>query len=140
MASRRSGGPSRGAPPELTEAEWIIIKAVWKLQPVAAPAVQEALAGQTAWTYSTVKTLMDRMVDKGLLVTQRIRNLTLYRAAVTQAQARRSEIMRAVRRAFDGAMAPMMQFLLERSDLSRADLDEMYRLLREKRSGRSSDR
>jgi BlaI family penicillinase repressor len=140
MASTKRGGPPRRSPPELTEAEWIIIKAVWQLEPVAAPAVQEALVRQTAWTYSTVKTLMDRMVEKGLLSTQRIRNLTLYRASVTQVQARRSEVMRAVRRAFDGAMAPMMHFLLERSDLSHEDLDEMQRLIREKRSGRSSDK
>lgn len=136
MASKKTKGP----PVELTEAEWIIIKAVWRLQPVTAPAVQEDLHAATGWTYSTVKTLMDRMVAKGLLVTERIRNLMLYRAVITQTQARRSEIMRAVQRAFDGAMAPMMQFLLERSDLSQDELDELQRLIRQKRSGKSADK
>lgn len=133
MTSRKRPAQARPAPPELTEAEWAVIKAVWQHQPVTAPAVQEALHAQTGWAYSTVKTIMDRMVDKGLLVTERIRNLILYRAAVTQAQARRGEIMRAVQRAFDGALAPMMQFLLERGDLSRDELDEMERLIRQKR-------
>ena len=59
---------------ELTEAEWDIIQVVWEREPCAAPTVQEELAARKKWTYSTVKTLMDRMVTKGLLTTERIRN------------------------------------------------------------------
>ena len=52
---------------ELTEGEWAIITAVWDNEPCAAPTVQEELAARKKWTYSTVKTMMDRMVTKGLL-------------------------------------------------------------------------
>jgi predicted transcriptional regulator len=51
---------------ELTEAEWSIIAAVWENEPCAAPTVQEALHKQKKWSYSTVKTMMDRMAAKGL--------------------------------------------------------------------------
>ena len=61
---------------ELTEEEWEIIQVVWEHEPCAAPTVQEQLEATKKWTYSTVKTLMDRMVGKGLLTTERIRNLT----------------------------------------------------------------
>ncbi len=54
-------------PIELTEAEWTIIKAVWADEPCTAPAIQQELKKTTNWTYSTVRTLMDRMVAKGLL-------------------------------------------------------------------------
>src|SRR6266446_4509949 len=77
---------------ELTEAEWSIIKAVWENEPCAAPTIQEKLHKRTAWTYSTVRTLMDRMVAKGLLRAGKLRNLTLYRSAVTRQQAQRGEI------------------------------------------------
>jgi hypothetical protein len=56
---------------ELTEAEWTIIKAVWENEPCAAPAIQEKLFKRTEWTYSTVRTLMDRMVAKGLLTAEK---------------------------------------------------------------------
>jgi BlaI family penicillinase repressor len=78
--------------PELTEAEWAIMKAVWAAQPCAAPDVQEALADSHGWTCSTVRTFMDRMVGKGLLTAEKIRNLTLYRAAVTRRQAQLVEL------------------------------------------------
>ena len=80
---------------ELTEGEWAIIRAVWDNEPCAAPTVQEELAGRKNWTYSTVKTMMDRMVTKKLLRTERIRNLILYRSAITRAEAQKGELMRA---------------------------------------------
>ena len=84
---------------ELTEAEWALIQAVWDNEPCAAPTVQEALQNRRNWTYSTVKTMMDRMVAKGLLKTERIRNLILYRSAITRRQAQKGEVTRTIKRA-----------------------------------------
>ncbi|MDH4238026.1 MAG: BlaI/MecI/CopY family transcriptional regulator [Phycisphaerae bacterium] len=119
--------------PELTEAEWAIIQAVWDNEPCAAPMVQEELQARKDWHYSTVKTLMDRMVTKGLLTTERFRNLILYRSAITRVQAQKGEIMRAVKRAFDGALTPMMQFMLDEHKLSQKQLAELESLIKKKR-------
>jgi BlaI family penicillinase repressor len=119
--------------PELTEGEWVIIQAVWEKEPCAAPTIQEELEARKDWHYSTVKTLMDRMVTKGLLTTERIRNLIFYRSAVTKVQAQKGEIMRAVKRAFDGALTPMMQFMLDKHNLSQKQLAELESLIRKKR-------
>jgi len=118
---------------ELTEGEWAIIQAVWENEPCAAPTVQEELETRKNWTYSTVKTMMDRMVTKGLLKTERMRNLILYRSVITRIQAQKSEIMRTVKRAFDGALTPMMQFLLDNHKLSQKQLNELERLIKKKR-------
>ncbi len=118
---------------ELTEAEWDIIEVVWEHGPCAAPAVQEELVARKQWTYSTVKTLMDRMVAKGLLTTERIRNLILYRATIRRQDAQRGELMRTVKRAFGGAFTPLMQFMLESDTLSQQELNELQTLIRRKR-------
>jgi len=124
---------------ELTEGEWAIIQAVWDNEPCAAPTVQEELAGPKKWTYSTVKTMMDRMVAKGLLTTEKVRNLIFYRSAITRKQAQKGEIMRALKRAFDGALTPMMQFLLDNHRLSQKQLAELETLIKKKR-GKSKSR
>ena len=80
-------------PIELTEAEWAIIKAVWQKEPCAAPDVQLRLHKKTGWTYSTVRTLMDRMVAKGLLSAEKVGNFTRYCSAVTPQQAQRGELL-----------------------------------------------
>ncbi len=122
---------------ELTEAEWDIIEVVWEHEPCAAPTVQEELLARKKWTYSTVKTLMDRMVTKGLLTTERIRNLILYRSVISQQEARHGELLRTVKRAFGGAFTPMMQFMLENNALSRRELEDLEEMLRKKRRERA---
>jgi BlaI family transcriptional regulator, penicillinase repressor len=106
---------------ELFDSEWTILQVVWKHEPCTAPTVQEILAGEKGWAYTTVKTLMDRMVKKGLLRTEKIRNLYLYVSAVTPTQAKSGEIRRTLKRAFEGALTPMMQFLIENESLSEAE-------------------
>ncbi len=120
---------------ELTEGEWAIIQAVWAKEPCAAPDVQESLEAEIEWSSSTVRTMMNRMVAKGLLRTERLRNLILYRSAITRAEAQSGEVMRAIRRAFDGALTPMMQFLLDNNKLSADQLKELEALIKSKKAG-----
>ena len=118
---------------ELTEAEWTIIKAIWDKEPCTAPAIQEKLFKATKWTYSTVRTLMDRMVAKGLLTAEKVRNLTLYRSAVTRQQAQRGELLYALKHAFNGALTPMVQCLLDAEDLSADDIAQLEALIKAKK-------
>ena len=118
---------------ELTEAEWAIIKAVWKSEPCTAPQIQQRLEKETDWAYSTVRTLMDRMVAKRLLSAEKVRNVTVYRSAITRAQAQRSELLYALKHAFNGALTPMLQCLLESGELSADELAELESLIKAKK-------
>jgi BlaI family penicillinase repressor len=120
---------------ELTEAEWAIIKAVWEMEPCTAPDIRQKLHRQTAWTYSTVRTLMDRMVVKGLLAAEKVRNLTIYRSAVTREQAQRGELFYALKHAFNGALTPMVQCLLDTGNLSADELAQLESLIKAKKKG-----
>ena len=115
---------------ELTEAEWAIMRVVWEHQPCAAGTVQEALAASKGWAYSTVKTTMDRMARKGLLRTKRIRNLQLFSTTIDEVEAKRGEFCRMLKRAFDGALAPMMQFLVEHGGLSAEEARQLREISR----------
>jgi len=118
---------------ELTGSEWTIIKAVWDSEPCAAPALQQKLFKQTKWTYSTVRTLMDRMVVKKLLTAEKVRNLTVFRSAITPQQAQRGELLYALKHAFNGALTPMVQCLLESKDVSAGELAELEALLKSRK-------
>jgi BlaI family penicillinase repressor len=114
---------------ELTEAEWAIMKVVWEKGPCAAGTVQEALAKSKDWAYSTVKTTMDRMVEKGFLEIKKIRNLQLFRSCISEVDAKRGEFRKMLKRAFDGALTPMMQFLIEHEGLSRKEASQLRKLV-----------
>ena len=112
---------------EMTEAEWTIMEVVWEHQPCAAGTVQEVLTSSKDWSYATVKLTMDRMVKKGFLEVRKVRNLQLFSASIDKVAARQSELRRMLNRAFDGALTPMMQFLVDHEGISSEDA----RLLRE---------
>jgi BlaI family penicillinase repressor len=118
---------------ELTEAEWSVIKAVWETEPCTAPTIQEMLFKSTAWTYSTVRTLMDRMVVKGVLKAKKEGKLTIFQSAVTRTQAQHGELLYALKHAFNGALTPMVQCLLESKDLNAAELAELDSLIEAKK-------
>jgi len=121
---------------ELFETEWAILKVVWEKQPITAPDVQEALMGQKQWAYTTVKTLMDRMAKKGLLSVQKIRNIYLYSAAISRAEAIKCELRRTLKRAFNGAFTPMVQFLVEHEQLSEEEYQYLERLVQDRKQQR----
>ena len=117
----------------LSPGQWAIMKVIWESQPCAAPTVQEALQPTRNWAYSTVRTLMDRLVAQGVLTAEKVRHLTLYRAAITPEQAQRSEVLDTLKNAFNGALTPMLQCLLKTSDVTPEELAELEKLIREKR-------
>jgi predicted transcriptional regulator len=125
-------------PNELTRAEWAVIKAIWKHEPCTAPGVQEKLSKQTGWAYSTVRTLMDRMVAKGLLTSEKVRNATLYRSAITQHQAQRSEALYALKHAFNGALTPMVQCLIDSRNISDSELAELESMIKARKKNAHS--
>lgn len=133
VKKRRSEKP----PVELTEAEWEIMKVVWEKEPCAAGTVQETLASSRNRAYSTVKTMMDRMVEKGFLEIEKIRNLQLFKSCISEVDAKRGEFRRMLKRAFNGALTPMMQFLIEHEGLSKEEASQLRMLVeKQKTKGR----
>jgi BlaI family penicillinase repressor len=128
VSKRGRGGGANKPAVELTESEWEIMKVIWAKQPCAAGTVQEELAKSRSRAYSTVKTLMDRMVGKGWLRIERIRNLQLFSARVSEVDAKRGEFRKMLKRAFDGALTPMVQFLVEHEGLSKKEALQLRKL------------
>jgi len=138
-ALRKDKRPARTQTPiELTEGEWEIMKVIWEKQPCTAGTVQEELAQTRDRAYSTVKTTMDRMVEKGFLRIDKIRNLQLFSSCISEVQAQRGELRRMLQRAFDGALTPMMQFLIEHEGLSPQEASQLRKLV-DKAEGKKSE-
>jgi len=115
----------------LTEAEWDLLEVLWEVERSTAREVAERLAPSRAWAYSTVKTLLDRMVQKGLVNGRRVGNVWEYTPAVARAEARRSAWRRFIDTAFAGAMDPALRFLASDARLTAKQRAKLRRLLAE---------
>jgi BlaI family transcriptional regulator, penicillinase repressor len=69
------------------------------------------------------------MVGKGLLRAEKSAKVTLYRTAVTREQAQQGELRYALKHAFNGALTPMVQCLLDTNDVSREELTQIKQLI-----------
>ncbi len=136
-SKKAKAGRRKKAVAELTEAEWEIMQVVWEKEPCAAGTVQEALAATRDWCYATVKLTMDRMVAKGFLQIERIRNLQLFRSCISEVEARRGELRKMLTRAFGGALTPMLKFLIEHEGLSKGEAAELREFV--KKAGKRKD-
>jgi BlaI family penicillinase repressor len=139
MAESRENkrGKSKKRKAELTEVEWEIMRIVWEKEPCAAGTVQEELGRSRNSAYSTVKTTMDRMVEKGILQIEKIRNVQLFKSCVSEVEAKRGEFQKMLKRAFDGALTPMMQFLFEHEGISREDASTLRSLVNKADDGKN---
>ncbi|RMC49173.1 CopY/TcrY family copper transport repressor [Lactobacillus sp. ESL0228] len=70
----------------ISEAEWEVMRIVWTLGKIHTGDVIEQLQLKKDWSQSTIKTLMRRLVKKGLLQTHKDGHRFVYSATVTQVE------------------------------------------------------
>ena len=70
------------------------------------------------------------MVAKGVLEAKKEGKLTVYQSVLTRAQAQRGELFYALKHAFNGALTPMVQCLLDNNDLDKAELAKLEMLIK----------
>jgi predicted transcriptional regulator len=72
--------------PELSRAEFEILRIVWKRGPSSVREVHDQLINTLRWAYTTTKTMMDRMTQKQLLRRESFHGLYVYSAAISRPQ------------------------------------------------------
>lgn len=111
------------------DTEWDLLEALWSAERATAREVSEVLAKKRGWAISTTKTLLDRMVTKGLVSARQVGNVWEYTPAMRRVDARRSAWADFIGKAFGGAATPALQFLAKEAKLSKKDLVELRALL-----------
>ncbi|MHA7872878.1 MAG: BlaI/MecI/CopY family transcriptional regulator, partial [Hyphococcus sp.] len=74
MAERSSDNPTK---PELA-----ILKLLWRGKEMSARQIHDHIADEFGWSYSTVRTVLERMFDKGLIAKYPVDGVNFYEAEV----------------------------------------------------------
>jgi BlaI family penicillinase repressor len=110
---------------KLTETEWQIMNVLWERYPTTARGIAERLPAEVEWAYTTIKTLLARLVEKGAVKENKKGNTSLYEPLISKQIARRSALKTLVNQAFDGAFGPLMHFLVEDQKLTESQKKEL---------------
>lgn len=121
---------TKPAVPEITDAEWDVMKVVWDSgAALTAGEVVAAVAETRAWRPRTIKTLLNRLVKKGAVEMAADGSRFLYRARVSQASCVRHESRTFLDRVFGGAVTPAVVHLLSTNKLSPEEIRELKAIL-----------
>ena len=116
---------------KLTKAEWQIMNALWEKHPATARDVMDRLPAGVKWAYTTIKTMLTRLVEKQAVSEAKQGNTSVYDPLVSQRKARISAFRSLVDQAFDGAMGPLVHFLVEEKQLTPKQQAELVTLLQD---------
>ncbi len=116
---------------KLSNSEWKIMNIVWQQSPASVRDVLERVEGETAWSYSTVKTLLTRLADKGVLTVRKRANTSLFKPLISEQQARRSAIRSLLDSAFGGTFGSLLQHVAQEENLNERDRATLTGMLSE---------
>ena len=114
---------------KISEKEWALLDGLWAVERTTARGLTDHLAAEHGWAYSTVKTMLDRMVDKGLVDARQVGNVWEYEPALEASEARRSAWKRFVGAAFGGAMTPALEFIATDAKLTTRQREALRKML-----------
>lgn len=118
--------------PRISEAERQVMKVLWVRSPQAASDVVDALAASTDWSDKTIRTLLNRLVQKRALGYRKSGRAYLYYPLVEERQVIRAESKSFLKRVYGGALMPMLAAFLEDEPLSPEQIAELKRMLDQK--------
>ena len=118
--------------PRISESEWQVMRVLWVKAPRTANEVVEALSGTTTWKPKTIKTLINRLVNKKALGFKKKGRAYDYYPLVDEPACVKAESRSFLRRVYGGALTPMLAHFLEDADLSPDEIEELRRILDER--------
>ena len=113
----------------ISAAESQVMEAVWGKGPLAADEIVAEVGEPQGWGEATVKTLINRLLKKKALISERNEGRTRYRALVTRADYVQGESQGLLDRLFGGELAPLVAHYAKHRNLSASEVARLKRLI-----------
>ena len=126
--------------PKISEAEWEVMKAVWERAPRTANDIVAVLTKRTHWKRETIRTLINRLVQKKALGFEKNGRQYHYHPLVAQADCIKAETRSLLRRFGGAPVEPMLAALVEAKQLSPEQIDRLKQILAGESPGKGRKR
>lgn len=114
---------------KITESELEVLEVLWQAdEPLSVTPIRTRLETERGWDASTVKTLLRRLCEKGVVAAEK-REVFYYRSLLDRAEYRRWSARSLLDRVFRGNARDLIASLVEADQLNEADLRELREIL-----------
>ncbi len=115
----------------LTDSDLEVMKVLWRAGALSAKEVHSKLVQKTKWSYSTTRTVIERMVKKGLLKKSESHGLNIYTAKSSRVKTLGNLIRRFAENVLETEPGAVAAFFGEKASLSKPELAELSSLFNE---------
>ena len=115
--------------PQISEAEFEVMKIVWRSAPINTNEITERLLKTTTWSAKTIQTLIKRLVTKGALTYEKQGRIFVYTPLVKENEYINQQSNSFLDRFYDGDISAMLSTYLENNQLSETDLQHLRSIL-----------
>ena len=115
--------------PQISEAEFEVMKVIWKYAPISTNEVTEKLTQTTDWSPKTIQTMLKRLVTKKALTYEKQSRVFVYTPLVPETEYIRQESNSFLNKYYNGNIVSMLTSYLEDDKLSKSELDTLRHLL-----------
>lgn len=124
--------------PQISEAEFEVMKIIWKYAPISTNEITEMLTQTTTWSPKTIQTLIKRLVNKKVLTYEKQSRVFVYTPLVKESDYIGQESNSLLERFYNGDITAMLSAYIENDRLSEDDIDSLRSLLsrRSKKGGK----
>jgi BlaI family penicillinase repressor len=119
--------------PNISEAEWEVMKIIWSNSPCSSNDVIDALEHSNAWKPKTIKTLISRLLSKNVIGFKQEGRSYIYYPLVSEKECIKAESDSFLKRVYNGALKTMLVNFMQESDLTKEDIEELKRILEERK-------
>lgn len=115
--------------PQISEAEYEVMKVVWKYAPISTNEITDLLTQTTNWRPKTIQTLIKRLVTKGALTYEKRSRVFVYTPLIDEKEYIGQESHSFLERYYDGDITAMLSSYIEDDKLSESEIDTLRSLL-----------
>ena len=115
--------------PQISEAEFEVMKIIWKYAPISTNEITDHLVKTTAWSPKTIQTLIKRLVTKGVLSYEKQSRVFVYTPLFDEAEYIGQESNTFLNRFYNGNITAMVSAYIDNEKLSKTEVDELRSLL-----------
>jgi len=120
---------------KISDAEWRVCQVLWQESPLTTNEIVSRLAGSTEWNPSTIKTLLTRLVKKGVLGYRSLGREYHYSPKLSEEECIEAHTRSFIDRVFHGAVGAMAAAFIKNHHLTNEEIAELKAILDQKDAG-----